>query len=75
MDILEKLFGSAAKVKIIKLFLFNPDDAFDVAQTAERSKVSIGVARKEISDLEKIGFLKPKTYTKEINNNNFNVLC
>ncbi|NLE07295.1 MAG: hypothetical protein GX627_01635 [Parcubacteria group bacterium] len=66
MDILEKLFGSAAKVKIIKLFLFNPDDAFDVAQTAERSKVSIGVARKEISDLEKIGFLKPKTYTKEI---------
>ncbi len=66
MDILEKLFGSAAKVKIIKLFLFNPDDAFDVSQTAERSKVSIGAARKEISDLEKIGFVRIKTYTKEI---------
>ena len=66
MDILEKLFGSAAKVKIIKLFLFNPEDAFDVIQTAERAKVSIGAARKEISDLEKINFIKSKSYTKEI---------
>lgn len=66
MDILEKLFGGAPKVKIIKLFLFNPDSAFDTTQTAERAKVSKGVARKEISNLEKIEFIKPKTYTKEI---------
>lgn len=65
MDILEKLFGSAAKVKIIKLFLFNPDSAFDNSQTAERAKVSIAVTRREISNLEKIGFLKPKSYVKE----------
>lgn len=66
MDILEKLFGSAAKVKIIKLFLFNADLAFDVVQTAERAKVSKPVARREISNLEKIGFIKPKFYIKEI---------
>lgn len=66
MDILEKLFGSAGKVKIIKLFLLNPESTFDSAQTAERTKVSIGVARKEISDLEKIGFLKQKFFTKEV---------
>ncbi len=66
MDILEKLFGSTAKVKIIKLFLFNPDMAFDNSQTAERAKVSKGVARKEIDNLEKIGFLKTRFYTKEI---------
>ena len=65
MDILEKLFGSAAKVKIIKLFLFNSESAFDVASTAERAKVSRRITRKEISDLEKIGFIRQKSYTKE----------
>jgi hypothetical protein len=66
MDILEKLFGSAAKVKIIKLFLMNPEVAYDNSQTAERTKVSMGVVRKEISNLEKIGFIKPRFYTKEV---------
>jgi hypothetical protein len=66
MDILEKLFGGAAKVKIIKLFLFNPEMVFDTSQTAERTKASKRVARKEIDNLEKMGFLKPKFYIKEI---------
>jgi len=66
MEILEKLFGSEAKVKILKLFLFNPGEAFDASHAAERSKVSRGVARKEIYNLEKIGFLRSKTYSKEI---------
>ena len=66
MDILEKLFGGAPKVKIIKLFLFNPDLAFDSSQTAERAKVSRGIARKEIGNLEKIGFIKPRSYIKEV---------
>jgi hypothetical protein len=66
MDILEKLFGSTAKVKIIKLFLFNPEMAFDVSQAAERAKVSKPVARKEIDNLEKAGFIKTRAYTKEI---------
>ncbi len=66
MDILETLFGSAAKVKIIKLYLLNPESTYDVAQAAERSKVSTGVARKEINNLEKIGFIKSKSYTKEV---------
>jgi predicted transcriptional regulator len=66
MDILEKLFGSAAKVKIIKLFLFNPDSAFDNPEAAERAKVSKAVTRREISNLEKIGFIKPRFYSKTI---------
>jgi hypothetical protein len=65
MDILEKFFGSAGKVKIIKLFLLNPDSTFDSIQTAERTKVSVGMARKEIHNLERIGFLKQKSYMKE----------
>lgn len=66
MDVLEKLFGSAAKVKLIKLFLFNPDSAFDPTEAAERSKVPVSVTRREISNLEKINFVKPKVYIKEI---------
>lgn len=66
MDILEKLFGSAAKVKLIKLFLLNPDVAYDVVTAAERAKVSRGTARKEITNLEKIDFLKQKSYIKEV---------
>lgn len=66
MDILEKLFGGVAKVKIIKLFLFNPEMAFDNSQVMERAKVSKEAVRKEIDDLEKIGFLRSKSYTKEV---------
>lgn len=66
MDILEKLFGGTAKVKIINLYLFNPETAFDTAQAADRAKVSVSVARKEITNLFKIGFLRPKSYIKEI---------
>jgi hypothetical protein len=66
MEVLEKLFGGAAKVKIINLYLFNPDSAFDTAQAAERAQISTGVARKEIANLVKVGLLKPKFYTKEV---------
>jgi hypothetical protein len=65
MDILETLFGGAAKVKLIKLFLLNPDSIYDVSDAAIRSKVSNSQARKEINNLEKIGFIKSKSYTKE----------
>lgn len=66
MEILERLFGSAAKVKVIKLFLFNPEAAYDTMQVSEKAQVSIGAARAEISNLERIGFLKSKSFTKEV---------
>ncbi len=66
MDILEKIFGSSAKVKIIKLFLFNPEVAYDIYQISDRTKVSQTQVRKEISALEKIEFLRQKSFIKEI---------
>lgn len=65
MDILEKLFGSSAKIKVLKLFLMNPENAFDVPETSFRAKVSLESARKEISDLEKIGLIKASFYFKD----------
>jgi len=66
MEILERLFGGAAKVKIIKLFLMNPEATFDTRDSSTRAKISQGVARKEIVNLERIGFLKPSHYMKVV---------
>lgn len=64
IEILEKLFGGAAKVKIIKLFLFNPNAAFDQQDIIDRSKVSKESAKKECSNLQKIKLIRPKSYIK-----------
>lgn len=66
MDILEKIFGSAAKVKLIRLFLFNPNHTFDVATIALRAKVSPQVVRNEMRILEETGLVKPKTVHKAV---------
>ena len=58
MEILAKLFGSSSRVKIIKLFLFNPTQGFSKTDVVRRAKVSASVARKEINMLEQIGMLK-----------------
>ncbi len=66
IDILEKLFGSAAKVKIMRLFLFNPEGSFDIDQIIERSKVTPTAARQEITLLEKMGMLKDRSFFKDV---------
>lgn len=65
IEVLEKLFGSPAKVKIMRLFIFNPIDNFDINQIIERSKVTPGAARKEITNLEKTGLLKKRSFFKD----------
>lgn len=56
--LLEKLFGSAARIKIIRLFLLNPDTLFISREISRRCKVVPNLARREISLLNKIGFIK-----------------
>jgi hypothetical protein len=64
MDILAKLFGSAAKVKIMRLFLFNPDKPYINTDIAQKAQVSVDVVRKTTNLLAKIGFLKKKLIYK-----------
>lgn len=64
MEILEKVFGSAAKVKIMRLFLFNPEASFDIRSIALRAKVSRRVAREEMRTLEEISLVKPRVFYK-----------
>lgn len=66
MDILGKLFGSSVRVKLLRFFLFNPSALYDVDTLAKRSQSKIVDIKKECSSLLKIGFIKEKKYTKEI---------
>jgi hypothetical protein len=66
METLEKLFGSAAKVKLMRLFLFNGDSAHSLEDVSLRAKVSLADAKKEMATLEKMGLVKGKDFTREV---------
>lgn len=63
MDILEKIFGGVAKVRMMRLFLFNPEHVFSAPDIAKRIKVKQTDVRKEINVLEKVGFIKRRVTT------------
>jgi len=65
MDILEKLFGSVARVKMMKLFLLNGTNIFDREDIIKRSKANRSQVGKEIILLEKIGFIRKRSFFKE----------
>ncbi len=60
MEILGKILGSQARVKIMRLFLLNKDTAFSNKEIAKRSRVSLDAVRKEIRLLESVGFLRKR---------------
>jgi hypothetical protein len=66
MQQLATIFGSEARIKIMRLFLLNSTEAFDVAMVAQRAAISTAVARRELGVLKKAGFLKPKSFSKQI---------
>ena len=63
-NILEKLFGGPARVKIMKLFLFNDEQTFDKEDVQNRAKVNSSDATKELKLLNDIKLLKKKQLTK-----------
>jgi hypothetical protein len=60
MDPLAKLFGSFARLKLLRLFLFNDDMSFTLADTAFRTKVQSDAVRKELNVLVSIGLVRKK---------------
>ncbi len=65
MDILEKLFGSTARVKIMKLFLLNPDEVFEPAEVKKRARSKSEVIRRELKLLNNIGFIRKQNFQKK----------
>lgn len=57
-DTLAKLFGSAARVKLLRLFLFNPRQQISIADAAAHARVDPVIVRREAATLSKIGLLR-----------------
>jgi hypothetical protein len=60
METLSKLFSGEGRVKVMRLFLFNPELTFSLEQIADKAKVSKREAGIEIEVLEKAGMIKNK---------------
>ena len=54
---LNKLFGSQARVKILKLFLTRPNEKFYIRQIARDLKLQLNSVRRELENLEQFGIL------------------
>lgn len=57
-DPLIKLFGSHSRLKLLRLFLFNPSSTFTTAEAAARSRVDAGATRRELNNLQQAGLLR-----------------
>ncbi len=57
-DTLGKLLGSPARVKLLRLFLFNPKEIIPLSIASGRSQVSVAVTRRELPFYERLGLLK-----------------
>ncbi len=55
---LAKLFGSNARVKILKLFLLHPEEKYYIRQISRDLGLQINSVRRELENLEKFGLLK-----------------
>lgn len=54
---LGKLFGSNARVKILKLFLLHPENKYNLAQLTRHFKLKSDSLKKELDNLESFGIL------------------
>ena len=60
-QILEKIFESVPKVRILRLFMHNPEESYLLQDIAKRTQVRIPAARKELGKLIAAGVVKQKT--------------
>jgi len=60
-EILESLFGSKAKTRILRFFLLNSENEYTAAEVANKNMLAGPAVRKEINELKKIKFLVEKT--------------
>ena len=64
-DSLQKIFGSGARLKLLRLFLFNPQHSFTLSEAAARTQVTPSEARRELADLVASGLIRKNRRGKE----------
>lgn len=60
MESLGKIFGSPARLKTLRLFLFNQHASLTLLEIAERTKLAKDAARREVVELFSAGLLRKK---------------
>lgn len=55
---LEQLFGSKTRVKLLRLFLNNPSQPYYLRELARSLKTQLNSVRREVNNLEKLGIIK-----------------
>jgi hypothetical protein len=60
MEILEKILGNSARVKIMRLFLLNRNKIFAGKDIVKRSRVNVSIVRRELRLLSSVNFIKKR---------------
>lgn len=60
MSLLKRLFTSNARVKLLNLFMANPDDEFFIRELTRKLDEQINSVRRELTNLKKIGLLRSR---------------
>lgn len=70
MESLSKIFGSADRVRIMRMFLFNPGLVYGIDDVSKRTGAVNSVVDKEINGLEKGGLIRRKPFLKSARGSN-----
>lgn len=62
MEALSKLFGSPARVKLLRLFLFNSSEVYGRDAVVNRARITPEMATKELAALARMGLIKRRTF-------------
>ena len=61
MEILGKILGSPARVKLMRLFLLNRSKGFVTKDIIKRSRVGASIVRRELKLVDSVGFVKKRS--------------
>ena len=64
---LSKLFGSTARIKILKLFILHPNEKYYIRQLARDLSLQLNSVRRELENLESFGILTSDISDMEAN--------
>ncbi|MFZ2500519.1 MAG: winged helix-turn-helix domain-containing protein [Minisyncoccia bacterium] len=60
MESIAKIFGSPARLKMLRLFIFNKSASLALSTIAERTKLSVSTVRGELAELSAAGLVRKK---------------
>src|SRR3989344_694713 len=61
MHILETLFGNAVRARLLRAFIYNPDEVFAVRSLAKKVKATGAALKREIKIFQKINLIKKRS--------------